>query len=199
MYSTSHNKFDLSSPGLRCNADLIAQAQLLASLKSLSTLHVFASIPLERVAVVQDVADVLGLPYDHLLRLIRFVATSGFLREPEPGFVEHTALSAQFVKKPFLLDAVKFLSDTALPAALQTARQMVTLPKGTSGAEHEHDQKWRRQVKAYSRLRRSALDDSVTDILSTLQWTNLGDAKVVQVTTPSCLQANTMRTYLSLH
>lgn len=169
------------------------QTQLLASLHWLSSLQVLASIPLSQEVAVQDVADISGAPYQQLLRLIRTVATAGFLHEPKPGLVRHTALSAQFVKKPFLTDAVAFLSDTALPAALQmvsATRRQTHVPntKGPDaqldqslGAKCEQHPKLKRQVAAYYRLRQNAFDDSVTEILSRLDWTSLGDATIVQV------------------
>jgi hypothetical protein len=158
---------------------------------------VLASIPLTQTVAVQDVADVSGVPFHQLLRLIRTTATAGFLEEPQPELVKHTSLSAQFVKKPFLADALAFLSDTALPAALQMVTatrlqtQTVTTKRSTFDldsqsnltllAKCERHPKLRRQVAAYHRLRQNTFDDSVTEILSRLDWTNLGDATVVQV------------------
>ncbi|KAH8711851.1 hypothetical protein GQ44DRAFT_742827 [Phaeosphaeriaceae sp. PMI808] len=182
---------------------LAQQTQLLASLHWLSSLQVLASIPLSQTVPVQDVADVSGVPYQH---------NSGFLDEPQPGLVRHTALSAQFVKKPFLTDAVAFLSDTALPAALQmvsTTRQRGQLPNNRQhnfdldtqsdlslGAKCKQYPKFKRQVAAYDRLRQNAFDDSVTEILSRLDWTSLGDATVVQVGARS---TTTARTLLAQH
>lgn len=163
----------------------------MATLKTLGTLHVFTSIPFERVADVQDVAHVLGIFYDHLLRLIRFAATSGFLHEPHPGFVEHTVLSRQLVRKPFLLDAIKFIGETALPAALRLAPH-------TDDAlcdQKEHGWKWKRQVDAYQRLRQDAMEASVTEILSDMQWADLGNATIVQVSKPWLLTIISTRPY----
>jgi hypothetical protein len=187
--------YELSSFAHPANRD--EQTQLLASLHWLSSLQVLACIPLAQTVAVQDVADVSGVPFQQLLRLIRTTATTGFLHEPQPGLVKHTPLSAQFVKKPFLTDAVTFLSNTALPAALQmgkatrlqtqlantkqTACNLVTQPKVSLGAECKRHPELKRQVAAYQRLRQNAFDDSVTEILSSLDWTNLGDATVVQV------------------
>lgn len=180
------------------------QTQLLASLHWLSSLQVLASIPLTQTVAIQDVADVSGVPFQQLLRLIRTTATAGFLEEPQPELVKHTTLSAQFVKKPFLADALAFLSDTALPAALQmvTATRTQTQPINAKLSPFDIDfksnlpllakceghPKLRRQVAAYHRLRQNTFDDSVTEILSRLDWTNLGDATVVQVSgmPPSC-------------
>ncbi|CAO2648467.1 Nn.00g077340.m01.CDS01 [Neocucurbitaria sp. VM-36] len=176
---------------------LAQQTQLLASLHWLSSLQVLASIPLTQTVFVQDVADISGVPYQQLLRLIRTTATAGFLHEPQPGLVEHTTLSAQFVKKPFLSDAVAFLSDTALPAALQMGtatrlrnslvnpKQSLYHPSNQSNlslcAKSDRNPKSKRQVAAYHRLRQNTFDGSVTEVLSRLDWINLGDATVVQV------------------
>ncbi|KAH7396380.1 hypothetical protein BKA66DRAFT_566872 [Pyrenochaeta sp. MPI-SDFR-AT-0127] len=188
---------------------LAQQTQLLASLHWLSSLQVLASIPLSQTVPVQDVADISGVPYQQLLRLIRTTATAGFLHEPQPGLVRHTALSAQFVKKPFLTDAVAFLSDTALPAALQmvtTTRHRIQLPNNKLDMDTQSElslsarckryPKLKRQVAAYHRLRQIAFDDSVSEILSRLDWTSLGDATVVQVGARS---TTTARTLLAQH
>jgi len=47
---------------------------------------------------------------------------TGFLLEPEPGCVAHTAFSKPFVTKPFYLDAAMFLTQTAVPMSLQMPR-----------------------------------------------------------------------------
>jgi hypothetical protein len=158
---------------------------------------VLASISPAQTVAIQEVADVSGVPFQQLLRVIRTTATAGFLHEPQPGYVNHTTLSAQFVKKPFLTDAVAFLSDTALPAALQmdmatgsrsplantrqSASSLATQSHLSLGARCEGHPKLKRQVAAYHRLRQKAFDDSVTEVLSRLDWTTLGDATVVQV------------------
>jgi hypothetical protein len=158
---------------------------------------VLASIPLTQAVPIQDVADVSGVPCQQLLRLIRMTATAGILEEPQAGLVKHTTLSAQFVKKPFLTDALAFLNDTAIPTALQMVRSTrhgiqtintkqigvsIDAQRNLSLSENcERHPKLRRQVGAYHRMRQTALDDSVTEILCRLDWTSLGDATVVQV------------------
>ena len=156
-----------------------------------------ACIPQQQSVPIQDVADISGVPIDQLIRSIRVATTAGFLREPLPGYVEHTPLSKQFIRKPFLSDAVAFLCDTALPAAMQmgkatrlqlqspnirqSAYNLVSQTSMTLGAECEQQPKLKRQVAAYERLRSQSVDDGATEVLSSLDWTSLGDATVVQV------------------
>jgi hypothetical protein len=68
---------------------------------------------------IKDVAELADVPETSLGRVVGLLAMSGFLREPQPGFVAHTALSASFVRGPAQLDAVMFLAETVAPRALR--------------------------------------------------------------------------------
>lgn len=81
--------------------------------------QILACIPLTGSAPYKDVAEIGGVPKDQLCRISRLLITVGFLREPQPGYVAHSELSAHFVTQPELLDAALFLCGTAAPAALQ--------------------------------------------------------------------------------
>ena len=129
------------------------------------------------------------------------MATVGFLHEPQPGHVAHSALSAPFVTKPSYLDAAMFLSETAAPTALQmaTATQRFghsqhpnesaynvafNTPATFAGA-CEQRSKLQRQWPAYLRYGTGDVDASVTDILTRLDWLTLGNVFVVEVRIPS--------------
>ena len=70
---------------------------------------------------IKDVAELADVPEADLVRVIRLMAMAGFLREPRPGFVAQTALSASFVRSPAQLDAAMFLAETIAPCALRFA------------------------------------------------------------------------------
>lgn len=161
-----------------------SQAQLLACLHSLSTQHVFASIPLQQMASIQNVADGLSIPAEKLARQIRFTAASGFLMEPQDGYVQHTALSAQFVTRPLLVDAVTFLGETVMDTAADT-NNASRRQSQTSLSDDDSCQRRQRQFQAYQRLRRDSLDTAVSQVLLNFNWASLGDVKVVFV---SCIQ-----------
>lgn len=132
-----------------------------------------------------------------LCRIVRMTVTAGFLREPEPGHVAHSALSAPFVTSPTLLDAAMFLSETMAPAALQmavatqhyenlqrskeTASNVAFITPATFTSAYEQRPKLRRQWSAYLQ---HVTDDpyaSVMDVLTCLDWHSLGNATVVEV------------------
>lgn len=156
-----------------------------------------ACIPQQQSVPIQDVAEISGVPIDQLIRSIRMATTAGFLRESVPGYVEHTPLSIQFVQKPYLSDAVSFLCDVALPAAMQMGKvtrlqlqspnikqcaySLVSQTSMTLGADCERQPKLRRQVEAYDRLRSQSAENGATEVLSSLDWSALGEATVVQV------------------
>lgn len=160
-----------------------------------------ACIPLSGTVPFKDVVDLTGVPETQLCRVVRMTVTAGFLREPEPGHVAHSALSAPFVTTPSFLDAAMFLSETAAPAALQMA--VATQRFGHSQRPNEsaynvafntsvpfasaraQRPKLQRQWPAYLRYGMDDVDASVTDILTRLDWLSLGNASVVEVSSPT--------------
>lgn len=173
---------------------------MLACLQWLGDFQVLACVPLAHEVAFKDVADLAGVPVAQLCRVVRMTATAGFLCEPQPGDVAHSRLSAQFVGKPSLLDAVMFISEIAVPAALhmpeatrlyrhsqlahETARNIASRSSRSFTAACEQEPKLQRQVAAFERLAASNTDDGVTDALSLLDWRRLGKAKVVEVKQP---------------
>ena len=156
-----------------------------------------ACIPLSGSVLAKDVADVAGVPETQLSRVVRLTATAGFLREPQPGYIEHTALSAPFVTKLSYFDAAMFIAETAAPAAMQMAaatRHQEQSTNGTSNspfmltsdtlqtfqAAHDQRPKLQRQWSAYL-LCTGDCEDGVTEILRRLDWPSLGTACVVDV------------------
>lgn len=188
------------TPRLRLTSNLtyllFFQNQLLACLQWLGEFQVLACIPLSGSVPAKDVADLAGVPETQLCRVVRMTATAGFLHEPQPGHVEHTALSAPFVTKPSFLDAAMFLAETAAPTALQMA--VATQRYGHSSRPSEtaynlafntslpfqsaceQRSKLQRQWPAYLRYA-GDVDDSVTEVLTRLDWLSLGNACIVDV------------------
>ena len=156
-----------------------------------------ACIPLSGSVPFKDVAELAGVPETQLCRVVRMTATAGYLHEPQPGHVAHSALSAPFVTKPSFLDVAMFLSETAAPTSLQMA--VATQHFGHSQRSNEsaynvafntsvafasaceQRSKLQRQWNAYLRCGTGDVDASVTDILTRLDWLSLGNASVVEV------------------
>lgn len=82
---------------------------------------------------IKDVADLADVPDTQLHHVLRLMGMAGFTREPLPGFVEHTTLSAGFVNRPTILDAGMFLAETAAPFALH-------MTEATKGQHHDSSQ-----------------------------------------------------------
>lgn len=135
-----------------------------------------------------------GVPVSQLTRAIRLLGTRGFLQEQQPGSVAHTPLSAQFITSQSLLDASVFLAESAVPAALQMpivtqrlgaaqgpADGAISAMRPFQSALQERS-KLRRQWAAY--LRHAAglhQEEEVLDVISRLNWSNLGSACIVEV------------------
>ncbi|KAI1493818.1 O-methyltransferase family protein [Biscogniauxia mediterranea] len=175
---------------------LASQNQLLACLRWLGEFQVLACIPLSGSVPLRDVAELAGVPEHQLCRIVRMTATAGFLQEPQPGYIAHTALSAPFVTKLFYLDAAMFLAETAAPTALQMAS--ATQRSGNSefstesayntafntpqsfAAACKQRTKLQRQWAAYRRCAGEG-DSGVVELLSRLDWRSLGSACIVDV------------------
>lgn len=163
-----------------------------------------AYIPLEGTVSITDVADLADVPLKQLHRVVRLMALAGFLREPVPGLVEHTEISAGFVNRPVLLDAAMFLAETAAPNALQmaaTTRGKQEKPRGqpqydersgdssyimTCNEEQTFQSLFQPPVKL--QRHRSAFFKFMGDsgrgslgLLGQLNWASLGNACVVDV------------------
>ena len=157
-----------------------------------------ACIPLSGSVSLKDVSDLAGVPEAHLGRVVRMMATAGFLCEPEPGHVAHSALSAPFVAQPSYLDAAMFLADTAAPAAFgmtaatqrfgnsqlshKSAYNIAFDTATPFGSEYQRRPKLQRQWPAYLRYGTGEVGDSVGDILTCLDSLQLdNNSSVVEV------------------
>lgn len=151
--------------------------------------QILASIPVTGSVPSKDVADLAGVSETQLRRVVRMTATAGFLFEPQPGYIAHTALSAPFVTNLSYLDATIFLAETAVPASLQMAKgsamssivgsEAPTVSSSLSSA-YVSETKLQRQWSAYQ-LCTGDQDDGITEMLSRLNWHSLKNTCVVDV------------------
>ncbi|KAI1318224.1 hypothetical protein F5Y16DRAFT_406384 [Xylariaceae sp. FL0255] len=176
---------------------LATQNQLLACLRWLGDFQVLAFIPLIGSVATRDVADLSGTPEAQLTRVIHMMSTAGFLQQPQPGHVGHTALSTSFVKNPSLLDASLFLSETAGPSALQmsaatqrfgmsdrmdeTAYNIAFSDPAAFANVYMQRPRLQRQWRAYLRYAGGDFETDLLDVLCRYNWDSLDNATVVEV------------------
>ncbi|KAL2192222.1 hypothetical protein P885DRAFT_82414 [Corynascus similis CBS 632.67] len=184
---------------------LTIQTQLLACLQWLGEFQVLACIPLNDSVSVQEVADLAGVPEPELMRVVRMTAISGFLEEPQPGWVRHTVLSALFVTKPGYLDAAMFLAGTVMPAALkmptatyrfedmqmphQAAYNLACNSLSSFASDCDRLPKLQRQWAAYVQYGTGDMLDTATDMLTCLEPLAHSTAKVVETVARSTKRA----------
>jgi hypothetical protein len=181
---------------------LAINIQYTACLRWLLEYQVLACIPTAGNVSIKDVAHLAAVPESDLLSITRMMSTAGFLREPQPGHVAHTPISAQFVGSKTVRDASTFLTERVVPAALQMGSQPQRSLASQKSFDHSfpyhqglhHDrQAFLQACKRDPRLNRqwSAYvkhvgdeqwdgSDAVSDVLTRLDWSNLGNACVVE-------------------
>ncbi|KAI1346685.1 S-adenosyl-L-methionine-dependent methyltransferase [Xylaria sp. FL0043] len=82
-------------------------------------------VPLEGAISLHDLSAKTGLSEDKLSRIVRYAITNFILREPEPGAIAHTALSAALARDPKFATYLRLCLvdlapvNAALPAALR--------------------------------------------------------------------------------
>ncbi|KAI1405399.1 hypothetical protein F4819DRAFT_423921 [Hypoxylon fuscum] len=184
---------------------LARQNQMLACLRWLSEYQVLACIPLQGRVPSNDVAVLLGVPESQLVRIVQMTATEGFLCQPEPGKLAHTALSAPFVEDPSLMDAALFLSEIAGPTAFQMAAATRRWGPSSKGNETPYNialntstaffsacqqsPRMRRQWPSYLQYGMGDVEAGVTDVLTKLDWRSLGSSTIVDCTATSVATA----------
>ena len=137
-----------------------------------------------------------SVPETLLCRVVRLLLAFGFLREPKPGYVAHTPLSASFVTMPSYLDAAMFLAETAAPSALQMSTAthrnglMGDLGDSAYAAAFNTSQPFKSAVLKQSRLQRQwwayrrctqDTDHVIDELLARLDWKKLNTACFVDV------------------
>ncbi|OBT69832.1 hypothetical protein VE03_00980 [Pseudogymnoascus sp. 23342-1-I1] len=189
--------------------DFARQIEILASLRWLVEFQVLACIPFDESLAIKDLADLVGVPQSQLVRVIRLTATCGFLREPIAGFVSHSPLSAQFITNQSLLDATVFIAELATPTALHMPQATQRFGASTNATESAYNlalntvrpfhvaiqerSKLRRQWSAY--LCHAAglhQEEEIIEVLSRLNWSNLGNACIVEVGAKSTSMASSL-------
>ncbi|KAL5345165.1 hypothetical protein ACLOAV_010121 [Pseudogymnoascus australis] len=189
--------------------DFARQIETLASIRWLAEFQVLACIPFDESLPIKDLADLVGVPDSQLIRVIRLTATCGFLRETIPGFVSHSPLSAQFITNQSLLDATVFIAELATPTALQMPQATHRFGSSTNATESAYNlalntvrpfhvaiqerSKLRRQWSAY--LCHAAglhQEEEIIEVLSRLNWSNLGNACIVEVGAKSTSMASSL-------
>ncbi|KUJ11677.1 uncharacterized protein LY89DRAFT_594589, partial [Mollisia scopiformis] len=171
--------------------------QLLACMNWMGEFQILACIPLQGSIATKEVADLAGVPEKLLYRVVRMMATAGFLQEPQPGHIAHTALSTPLVTDLSCLDAAIFLAQIAAPTALHmaSATQRPGDPEPVNKSAYSiafntsqtfeltcvERTKLQRQWFAYRRCAAGDVEGSMTELLGRLNWHSLGGAYIVDV------------------
>ncbi|KAJ5898532.1 hypothetical protein N7504_008820 [Penicillium tannophilum] len=171
------------------------EIQMLASVQWLSSLQVLICLPLGVNLAIKNLAQLAGVQETALARVVRMTASRGFLQEPQPGQIMHTSLSSRFVSHRRFRDATMFLAECCTPSALHMKPAVqhpttadvpresgyslafptsVPFTKACSMAP-----KLQRQWSAFLHYT-GHFDKRFTEVLTRLDWANLGDSCIVE-------------------
>lgn len=95
--------------------------QQLSCLQWLLHFDILSKIPLNEAVPFTSIAAAANVPLSRLRSVARMAMTGGMLSEPQPEHVAHSQISAQFVKKPALVDWAKFMVTYSAPTAAKFA------------------------------------------------------------------------------
>ncbi|KAJ5769695.1 hypothetical protein N7520_004254 [Penicillium odoratum] len=171
------------------------EIQMLANVQWLSSLQVLICLPLGGTLAIKDLAQLSGVQETELARVLRLTASRGFLQEPQPGHIMHTRLSSRFVSHRRFRDATTFLADCVTPSALRmksTVQHSTTvgIPR-ESGYQLAFSTsvpfakacslapRLQRQWTAFLQYTEN-FDKRITEVLTRLDWGNLGDTCIVE-------------------
>ena len=126
--------------------------------------------------------------------------TSHVLCEVQPGFIAHSATSAQFVTNPSMNDWAEFMCQGSVPAALSLVKATERWPTSQSRTETAYNAAFEtelpffdhlatlpdrtRQFAGYMKNVTSSEGTKLDHLLSGFDWSGLGTARVVDVCSP---------------
>ncbi|KAJ5527918.1 hypothetical protein N7513_012077 [Penicillium frequentans] len=176
------------------------EIQMLASVQWLSSLQVLICLPLGVNLAIKNLAQLAGVQETALARVVRMTASRGFLQEPQPGQIMHTPLSSRFVSHRRFRDATMFLAECCTPSALHMKPAVQHPTTGDVPCESGYSlafstsvpftkacsmaPKLQRQWSAFLQYTRH-FDKGFTEVLTRLDWANLGESCIVETGTQS--------------
>jgi hypothetical protein len=170
---------------------LWVQNQLLACLKWLGEFQIIAYIPLSDSIAIEELAVLADVPEHTLRSVVRMTATSGFLHEPQLGYVAHTPLSSSFTNELVYFDAAMFLANRVAPSALDMTlfgqrqdNDILNVQSASSFTlQCAREPQLNRQWSAY-RHSVGGQGSDLKALFNLLNWQSLGNSSVVHVSSP---------------
>lgn len=107
--------------------------------------NVAKAVPVDGKASYVEISKATGLDEVNLKRLVRHAMTNRIFREPNDGFVAHTAASRLLVDDSQMIDWVGLCSADFFPAAAHTVDAMVKYPGSQEPGEAGFTVAWRHE------------------------------------------------------
>lgn len=186
---------------------LSLQYQSLSCLRWLLDLNILAHIPTNNDPIsFIDVATSANVPLVRLKSVARMAMTGGFLCEPKPEHVAHSAISMAFVERPAFQDWGRFMTHFAAPVsqsyAEATERWGGTLKNNetafniayrTETPFFEYLKHSRELTELFAKYMRGLGESEGLDprhVLGGFDWAGLGEAHVVDVSSQLCFSSS---------
>ena len=176
------------------------QYQYLACIRWLCYFKIPSGVPASGSVSYAEVATARSVPESQLRRIASMAITSGFLSEPSPGMLAHSAASSLFATQQGLVDWALLLAELSAPTAQKmvevTERYGETSKKTQTAFNIQHNTSlpyfdyyaqfpmWRARFASYMKTVGSFPGTDIKHLVDGFDWASLGDATVVDV---SCL------------
>lgn len=154
-------------------------------------------IPLHGPVAYAEVSTIASVPLSQLKRIARMAMLHGFLREPSPGQVAHTPMSALLVTNPGMLDWALFMAE----ATAKGAARLVDATEKWGATESKTETAFnlacetdmpffdylaqepdlRKKFATYMKNVTSSEGTKIDHLLNGFDWAGLGSGTVVDV------------------
>ncbi|TPX18779.1 uncharacterized protein E0L32_011528 [Thyridium curvatum] len=164
--------------------------------------RVLSFIPLHGPVAYAEVSTIASVPLSQLKRIARMAMLHGFLREPSPGQVAHTPMSALLVTNPGMLDWALFMAE----ATAKGAARLVDATEKWGATESKTETAFnlacetdmpffdylaqepdlRKKFATYMKNVTSSEGTKIDHLLNGFDWAGLGSGTVVDVGGSNC-------------
>ncbi|KAH8585876.1 putative sterigmatocystin 8-O-methyltransferase precursor, partial [Bisporella sp. PMI_857] len=150
--------------------------------------RILSFIPLTGSVPYSEVATIASVPLSQLKRIARMAMLSGFLQEPQPNELAHSATSALLVTNSNLLDWALFIAEASSlgPTKLVEATEKWGTTESKTQTAFNLAKNTEKKFSLYMKNVTASEGTKIDHLVHGFDWASLGDATVVDVGGSNC-------------